>query len=179
MHLLRYSHNARSAFLKSSTFFCQSPDRLKTLFLLSCCFLNRLRNKDLLLWNVWSILSEQSEQYNYNQYNNNICHFAIPLLIFFLFSIFSPFLNPQINLINEYTYKVNQKKCTKCVKHRTCWISHSNHLLLFLCILRFSSCRTASAAASTVATASGASDMFPFFMVLISFINEKNTISDN
>ena len=37
----------------------------------------------------------------------------------------------------------------------------------------------AAAAASTVATASGASDMFPFFMVLISFINEKNTISDN
>ena len=33
-------------------------------------------------------------------------------------------------------------------------------------------------AAATIAAASGASDMFSFFMVLICFINEKNTISD-
>ena len=102
----------------------------------------------------------------------------IPLLVFFLVSVFPPFFNPQIDLIDGYTNKVNQKECTKCVKHRTCWISHSDPLLLFLCILRFPCCRTASAAASTVAAAPGASDMFPFFMVLICFINEKNTISD-
>ena len=102
----------------------------------------------------------------------------IPLLVFFLFSVFSPSLNPQINLINGYTYKVNQKKCAKRIKHRTSRISHSNHLLLFLRILGFSHCRAASTATATIATTSGASDMFSFFMIFICFINEKNTISD-